>query len=107
MLCGPGGPYNKRLSRMADTPAIPFHAKVRVRSASPGTREIEGRLGRIAGKTEQPNEDGRYGYGVFIYDLARVWCCNEAELEVTGEFDEDAIRISEQQRLRLAAKNAG
>jgi len=92
---------------MPDVPSIPFHAKVRVQTADPAKAKINGRLGRIAGRTEQPNDDGRYGYGVFIYDLARVWCCNEAELEVTGEFDEDAVRISEQQRLRLAAKNAG
>ncbi|HEX4796663.1 MAG TPA: hypothetical protein VH370_22920 [Humisphaera sp.] len=91
---------------MADMPSIQFHAMVRVRTADPAKAKINGRLGRIAGKTEQRNDDGRYGYGVFIYDLAGVWCCNDAELEVTGEFDEDAIRISEQQRLRLAAKNA-
>jgi hypothetical protein len=90
---------------MGDVPFIPIHAKVRVQTADPAKAPINGRRGRIAGKTERPNEDGRYAYGVFIYDLARVWCCEEAELQVTGEFDEDAVRISEQQRLQLAARN--
>jgi hypothetical protein len=92
---------------MADTPAIPFHAKVRIRSASPGTREIDGRLGYVAGITEGPLDDGRFGYGVFIYDLSRVWCCAEAELEPTGEIDEQSVRNTELQRARLAEKNAG
>ena len=92
---------------MADNPAIPFHAKVRVRSASPKTREINGRLGYIAGITERPLDDGCFGYGVFIYDLSRVWSCTEAELEPTGEVDEQSVRNAELQRQRLAAKNAG
>ncbi len=92
---------------MADTPAIPFHAKVRVRSASPGTRKIDGRLGYVAGITERPLKEGQFGYGVFVYDLERVWCCAEAELEPTGEVDEEAVRNSELQRQRLAAKHAG
>jgi hypothetical protein len=90
---------------MADTPAIAFHAKVRVRSASAGTLEIDGRLGYVAGVTERPLDDGGFGYGVFIYDLSRVWCCTGAELEPTGEVDEQAARNSELQRQRLAARH--
>ena len=92
---------------MADVPFIPFHAKARVQTADPAKAPTNGRSVRIAGKTKQPNKDGRYGCGVVIYDLARAWCCNEAKLEVSGEFDDDAIRIPEQQRLRLAAKYSG
>jgi hypothetical protein len=92
---------------MADVPFIPFHAKVRVKTADPAKAPINGRLGRIAGMTERPNDDGRFGYGVFVYDLAEVRCCNEAELDVTGELDEDALRMSEEHRVRLAAKHAG
>jgi hypothetical protein len=87
-------------------PTISFHAKVRVRSINPATREIDGHLGCVAGITERPLDDGHFGYGVFIYDLARVWCCAEAELEPTGEMDEQQVRVAEEQRKRLAAKNA-
>jgi hypothetical protein len=93
--------------RMADTPAIPFHAKVRIRSASPTTRDIDGRLGYVAGITEYPVDDGCFGYGIFIYDLSRVYSCAEAELEPTGEIDEQAARNAEVQRQRLAAKASG
>jgi hypothetical protein len=89
---------------MDTKPTIPFHAKVRVRSASPATREIDGRLGHIAGITGTPLDDGHFGYGVFIYDLSRVWCCAEAELEPTSQVDEEMVRRSEEHRKRLAAK---
>jgi hypothetical protein len=89
---------------LADTPGIPFHAKVRVRSQSPRSREIDGCLGYVAGISDDPLDDGRFGYGVFIYDLSRVWCCAEAELEPTGEVDEQAVRNAELQNQRLAAK---
>ncbi len=94
-------------TRSANTASIPFHARVRIRTADPEKVTINGRLGYIAGKTEEPTDDGRYGYGVFVYDLARVWSCRETELEVTGKFDEHAMKVSEQHRLRLAAKNMG
>lgn len=91
---------------MAGNPAVPFHAKVRVRSASQETREIDGRLGYVAGITERPCDDGSFGYGVFIYESSRVWCCSEAELEPTGEVDEQAVRNSELQHQRLSANHA-
>jgi hypothetical protein len=90
---------------MDDKPSIWFHAKVRVRSNRPATCEIDGRLGYVAGITERPEEDGHFGYGVFIYDLGRVWCCTETELEPTGATDEQAVRSSEEQRKRLAEWN--
>jgi hypothetical protein len=92
------------LSLMDTKPAISFHAKVRVRSANPATREIDGRLGYVAGITERPMDDGHFGYGVFIYEFSRVWCCAEAELEPTGERDEQSVRNAEEQRTRHLAK---
>ena len=65
---------------------IPFHAKVLVRSKRAITQEIDGLLGYVAGITEHPDEQGKFGYGVFIYDFERVWCCEENELELTGGF---------------------
>jgi hypothetical protein len=92
---------------MDTKPTIPFHAKVRVRSVNPATCEIDGHLGYVAGITETPLEDGHFGYGVFIYDFARVWCCAEVELEPTGELDEQSVQNAEEQRQRLSAKGAG
>ena len=41
---------------MDTKPAISFHSKVRVRSVTPATREIDGRLGYVAGiRIEPPN----------------------------------------------------
>jgi Immunity protein 31 len=76
-------------------PTFPFYLKVRVRSPDPRKKEIDGRLGYIAGITESPNDDGHFGYGIFIYDLARVWCCDERELESTGEMDIISARNAE------------
>jgi hypothetical protein len=92
---------------MADAPAIPLHVKVRIRSASDVTRLIDGRLGYVAGITAGPLDDGRFGYGVFLYDFSRVWCCSEGELEPTGDVDDQAVRNSERQRQRLATNHAG
>lgn len=87
---------------MTAKPSLPFHLKVRVRSKGPATREIDGRLGYVAGITETPDDDGRFGYGIFIYDLARVWMCSEGECESVGEFDSEAVKRSEEQARRLA-----
>jgi hypothetical protein len=95
------------LSLMDAKPTISFHAKVRVRSANPATREIDGQLGYVAGITEMPLDDGHFGYGVFIYEFGRVWSCAEAELEPTGERDEESVRNAEEQRKRLSAKGEG
>lgn len=92
---------------MDTQPKISFHAKVYVRSIDPANHEIDGRLGYVAGITEHPLDDGHFGYGIFIYELSRVWCCTEAELEPTGELDEQRVRTAEEQRKRLAAKNVG
>jgi hypothetical protein len=85
---------------MADTPAIPLHMKVRVRSASAGTREIDGRLGYVVEVSDGRLDDGRLGYDVFVYDLGKVWRCAEAELEPTDEIDEQAVRDWEREDLR-------
>jgi hypothetical protein len=85
---------------MAVEPAIPFHMKVHVHTSDPAKREIDGRLGYVAGVTEHPCDDGRFGYG----DLSIVWCCAESELEPTGELDQEQVRIAEEQQARLAAK---
>jgi len=87
-------------------PSIPFHAKVRIRSINPGTSKINGLLGYVAGISESPESDGHYGYGVFVYELKRVWCCAEAELEPTGELDEQSVKNAKLQNERLALKEA-
>jgi hypothetical protein len=62
-----------------------FFERVRVVTRDPTKAAIDGLLGAILGKVQ--NEDGSWCYGVFIYDLNRVWYCSEAELVSTGEFD--------------------
>jgi hypothetical protein len=92
---------------MRAIPSVPFHARVRVRSKSPQTRDIDNRLGYVAGITDELQGNGQFGYGIFIYDLARVWCCDESELEPTGEFDHEAIARAEGQKKRLAQERLG
>ena len=92
---------------MATTPAFPFHTKVFVRSKRPVTQDIDGRLGYVAGITEQPDDNGHFEYGIFLYDLKRVWCCKEAELESTFEVDHESVHRSEEQASRLARKGFG
>lgn len=89
---------------MDERPALSFHLKVRVRSKRPVTKEIDGRLGCICGITERPDEHGKFGYGIFVYDLERVWCCDEDELELTGEVDHQAVERADAQARRLALK---
>ena len=62
-----------------------FNERVRVISREPAKAAIDGLLGAILGKAQ--GEDGRWWYGVLIYDLDRVWYCSESELAPTGEFD--------------------
>lgn len=88
------------LSRMAGTPAIPLFAQVRVRSVSAETREINDRLGYVIGVSNRPQDDGRFGYGVFVYDLSKVWRCTESELDPTGELDKEAMRDQKRERVR-------
>ncbi len=87
---------------MAAKPVFPFHAKVCVRSKRPVTREIDGQLGYVAGITEQQDENGRFGYAIFVYGLKCVWCCDEDELEPTGELDHESAKRAEEQTRRLA-----
>ncbi len=91
---------------MTARPNLPFHLKVRVRSNRPTTQAIDGRLGYVAGITETTDDKGRFQYGIFIYDLARVWMCSENECESTGELDAEAVRRSEDQRRRLSQGSA-
>jgi hypothetical protein len=86
---------------MDTKPVFPFHTIVRVRSKRPAILEIDGRLGYVAGITETPDDKGHFGYGIRIYDLGRVWCCDEDELESTGELDLDAVKLAEVQARRL------
>jgi hypothetical protein len=90
---------------MDSRPSIPFHAKVRIRSRNSGTRKIDGMLGYIEGISEHHDSDGQYVYGVFVYELERVWCCAESELEPTGELDEQSVRNEKLQVERIAKKN--
>ena len=85
-------------------PRFPFHSKVYVRSKRPNTKEIHGRLGCVAGITEQPDENGYFGYGILVYDFGQVWCCEEGELESTGVVDFESVKRNEEQTKRLAQK---
>lgn len=85
-------------------PALPFHTKVRIRSKRPVTQEIDGQIGYVGGITEQRDENGHFEYGIFVYELKRVWCCKEYELESTGELDYDSVKRAEEQATRLAQK---
>ena len=58
---------------------------MRIASSDPAKATIDGQLGAILGKAQA--EDGGWWYGVFSYELERVWYCSEAELVSTGEFD--------------------
>ncbi|MBA4188125.1 MAG: hypothetical protein C0467_08910 [Planctomycetaceae bacterium] len=62
-----------------------WYEKVRVNTADPKKAPIHGELGAILGKTQ--SDDGSWSYGVFIYNVSRVWSCCEGELVDTGEFD--------------------
>jgi hypothetical protein len=83
-------------------PKLPFHLKLRVHSKRPATREIDGRLGYVSGITDAPGEDGRFEYGILIYDFGRGWVCSEDECESIGELDVEAVKRSEEQGRRLA-----
>lgn len=89
---------------MATIPTFSFHTQVLVRSKRPATRDIDGLLGYVAGISERPDESGHFEYAIFLYDLKRAWCCEEAELESTGEVDDESVRRSEEQARRLASK---
>ena len=77
-----------------------FYERVRVVSRDPAKGAINGRLGAVLGKAE--DESGSWWYGVFVYELDRVWYCSEDELTSTGEFDRresfysgESIRVSQ------------
>lgn len=81
-----------------------WYERVRVTSSDPEKAEIDGKLGAILGKAQ--DEDGRWSYGVFLYDLQVVWTCQEDELDATGEFDQresfysgESIRVSQRGEL--------
>jgi hypothetical protein len=62
-----------------------WYEKVRVVSMDPSKASISGEMGAILGKAQ--GDDGRWSYGVFIYNAGVVWSCWEDELTSTGEFD--------------------
>jgi hypothetical protein len=75
-----------------------FYERVRVASSDPVKFGIDGQIGAILGKNQ--SDDGRWWYGVFIYELGQVWHCSEDELAFTGAFDRresfysgEAIRV--------------
>jgi hypothetical protein len=83
--------------RMAED-RFEWYERVRVATADPTKEAINGRLGAVLGKAQ--GDDSRWSYGVFIYDLQRVWVCREDELATTGEFDrsfysDKSIRIDQ------------
>jgi hypothetical protein len=81
-----------------------WYERVRVATADPAKALIDGRLGAVLGKAQC--DDGRWSYGVFVYDDQLVWSCREDELIPTGEFDRresfysgEPIRVSQQGEL--------
>jgi hypothetical protein len=81
-----------------------WYEQVRVESTEIAKDEINGKLGAILGKAQ--GEDGRWTYGVYIYDQGLVWSCTDEELSPTGKFDRRAsfydgtsIRVSERGEL--------
>ena len=77
-----------------------WYERVRVVTADPAKAAIAGLLGAVLGKAQ--GDDGRWSYGVFVYDEQRVWSCWENELAPTGEFDRresfysgESIRVSQ------------
>jgi hypothetical protein len=83
---------------MADS-RFDWYERVRVASADPAKAAISGQLGAVVGKAQ--DEDGRWSYGVFVYERRRVWSCREDELVSAGEFDRresffggESIRVS-------------
>ncbi len=76
-----------------------WYERVRVATADPAKAAIAGKLGAVLGKAQ--GDDGRWSYGVFVYDERMVWSCWEDELAPTGEFDRresfysgESIRVS-------------
>lgn len=66
-------------------PKFQFYGKVRVASNNPELAEIGGEIGAILGIAE--NDDGSFGYAVFIYRDEICLNIAEDDLEATGEFD--------------------
>jgi hypothetical protein len=89
---------------MSSKPAIAFHTQIRIRSKCPATSELDGLTGYVASIGEEPDGDGRYSYGVFVYELSRLWCLREDELEPTGDLDEQAVANFKAQTERLRRK---
>lgn len=76
-----------------------WYEQMPVATADPAKAAIDGQLGAILGKAQ--GEDGRWSYGVFVYNQRLVWSCSENELAPTGEFDKresfysgESIRVS-------------
>ena len=76
-----------------------WYERVRVTTADPVKAAIVGKLGAVLGKAR--GDDGRWSYGVFVYDDQVVWSCWEDELVATGEFDRresfdsgESVRVS-------------
>jgi hypothetical protein len=76
-----------------------WYEKVRVATADLAKAAIDGKLGAVCGKAQ--GDDGRWSYGVFVYDEQVVWSCGEDELAPTGQFDRresfytgESVRVS-------------
>ena len=79
-------------------PRFQFYEIVRVASSQPELAEIHGERGAILGMSE--DDQGTFGYAVFIYRDEICWSLTEDELEETGEFsrreefyDDTSIRV--------------
>jgi Immunity protein 31 len=76
-----------------------WYERVRVATPDSAKAAIDGKLGAVVGKAQA--DDGRWSYGVFVYEEQVVWSCWEDELICTGEFDRreshyggESIRVS-------------
>ena len=65
-------------------PRFQFYEIVRVASSDPELTEIHVERGAILGVSE--NDNGTFGYAVFIYRDEICWDLAEGELEATGVF---------------------
>lgn len=62
-----------------------WYERVRVITCDPAKSAIDGQIGAVCGKAQ--GDDGRWSYGVYVYNERMVWSCWEDELDSTGEFD--------------------
>ena len=91
---------------MSTRPRFEFFEVVRVQTSTPESslRQVNGKLGVVSGRA--CTDDGRWSYGVFIYDDEVCWSVWEEELVSTGSFEDPHIR-STGESVRVAVDDDG